>query len=80
MFDKKLLLNRLEEELGIDSNHLTGTEEFDQIDGWDSLMLVSVIAMLDEQYNLQISAEEFGNCKSVNDFILLVQSKTAEIE
>jgi|ETNmetMinimDraft_26_1059896.scaffolds.fasta_scaffold170380_2 acyl carrier protein len=79
MFDKKLLLNRLEEELGIDSNHLSGTEEFNQIDGWDSLMLVGLIAMIDEHYNLQISTEELGNCKSINDFILLVESKTAEI-
>lgn len=36
-------------------------------EGWDSLAIVSTIALIDEVYNKAIGAEALENCKTVGD-------------
>lgn len=51
---------------------LNGSEIVRDIEGWDSLKLVELIALLDERFNIPLSAEQLVKCKTVNDMIKLL--------
>jgi acyl carrier protein len=42
---------------------------------WDSLSVLSVIAMLDADYGVNLHASELGSLKSAGDLWTLVQSR-----
>ena len=42
---------------------------FESLAEWDSLNALSVIAMLDEQYGIQMDAENLGRFTSISEFI-----------
>jgi acyl carrier protein len=42
---------------------------------WDSLSVLSVIAMLDADYGVNLHASEFGSLKSAGDLWTLVRSR-----
>lgn len=46
-----------------------------EIETWDSLAVLSVLAMIDSEYEKIISGEELLNCKTVKDIYDLVVSK-----
>ena len=45
------------------------------IDAWDSLAVLSVLAMIDSEYEKVITGEELLKCNTVKDVFELVQSK-----
>lgn len=54
--------------INIDSN-------FKELDEWDSLQALSLIAMIDSEYGVQISAEELRNSKTLNDLFQIILKK-----
>lgn len=48
-------------------------DKFRELEDWDSLARLSVIAMLDEEYNLQIEEEDFEKLVTVEDLFNKVQ-------
>ena len=42
---------------------------------WDSLSVLSVIAMLDASYGVNLRAADFGTIKNIGDLWRLVQSR-----
>ena len=46
-----------------------------QLDDWNSLVALSVIAMIDEEYDVTIKGDELRAAKTVNDVFELVKSK-----
>jgi len=44
---------------------------------WDSLAIVSTIALIDEVYDETVSADALGECKTVADVEKLIKSKMA---
>lgn len=55
---------------------LKGEERLkEQVAGWNSLAVVSFLAMVDEQFNLALSPKAIANCKTVNDLIELLEGK-----
>jgi acyl carrier protein len=66
-------LKKLAEILEVD-----GVKETDQLKAfpqWDSLAVLSVIAMLDANYGVNLRAADFGPINSAVDLWNLVQSK-----
>jgi acyl carrier protein len=51
------------------------TDEFKAFPQWDSLSVLSVIAMLDASYGVNLRAADFGPVKNVGDLWNLVQSR-----
>lgn len=49
--------------------------EFTSIQGWDSLSLVSIIAMLNYTYSVSITDEEFRMCTTLGDLHKIVTAK-----
>jgi acyl carrier protein len=51
------------------------TDELRAFPQWDSLSVLSVIAMLDADYSVNLHAADFGPVKSVGDLWNLVQTR-----
>jgi len=47
----------------------------EEIESWDSLAALSALAMLDSEYNVQITADEFLKCSTIQDVFELVNTR-----
>ena len=48
---------------------------FKELDEWSSLIALSVIAMVDEEYDITIKGDDIRNSKTVEDLFNIVKSK-----
>ena len=62
-------IENLRETLEIDSRELQLSDEFRHYDEWDSLGQLSLIAMLDEEYGVEIENEDFARLKTLQDLL-----------
>lgn len=58
-----------------DLSVFTAKTEFKQLDEWSSLMALSIIAMVDEEYDVQIKGEDIRNAQTIGDLFEIVKSK-----
>lgn len=47
-------------------------------EGWDSLAIVSTIALIDDVYDIQVRPEKLADCKTVSDIEALVAAEQAD--
>lgn len=76
--NRKEFLNALEDILELDADTLTGDEVLLEIDQWDSLAFLSVIAMADEHFNIVIQGDKLEKIKTVEDLVALVSEHLSE--
>ncbi|HEX2747000.1 MAG TPA: acyl carrier protein [Verrucomicrobiales bacterium] len=50
---------------------LKGDEQLLDILEWDSVGVLSFMAMVDEKFRIQLSAKDIAGCKTVNDLVAL---------
>jgi len=62
----------LELEAGIE---VSFSDAFKELEEWDSLARLSLIAMLDEEYDVELESEDFDKLNTVEDLFLFVKSK-----
>lgn len=72
---EKKFIDNLKDALEIEDRKLFMTDNFREYPEWDSLAFLSVIAMLDEEYGVQIESAEFKNLKTVGDIYAAVNKK-----
>ena len=60
---------------GVEPNSLSPDTEFAELEEWDSLAALSVLAMVDAEYDSEISGNELRTCKTLADLFAVVQSK-----
>lgn len=65
------LIESLKEILELDD--LDTNLNFTDLDEWDSLAVLSVLAMLDSDYHINMSKKELDNFSSVGEFIKYVE-------
>lgn len=58
-----------------DTNAFEPDTRFKQLDEWSSLMALSVIAMVDEEYDISITGTEIRNSDTIEDLFEIVKSK-----
>ncbi|EGF57930.1 phosphopantetheine-binding protein [Bacteroides fluxus] len=58
-----------------DASAFTADTEFKQLDEWSSLMALSIIAMIDEEYEVGIKGDDIRSALTVNDLFIIVKSK-----
>lgn len=58
-------IEKFAEAVDMDAAGLTSETEFRTLDEWDSLSYLSVIAMMDEEYECQIETAEFKQLKTL---------------
>lgn len=48
---------------------------FRDLDEWSSLAVLSVIAMLDEEYDIQIENADFKKLETIDDIVRFIESR-----
>ena len=51
--------------------------KFRELDEWSSLLALSIIAMVDEEYDVQLKGEEMRSANTIQELFDLVASKVA---
>ena len=57
--------------LEIDPKNLTGSEILEEIGNWDSLSIISFVAMVDAELNRIVSPEKLRQAKTIDDLVEL---------
>lgn len=68
---KAEFLNHLEELLEAERGTLTGGEACADLDNWDSLAVLSYMALLDREFKLKVPWEQVQKCRTVDDLVAL---------
>lgn len=55
------------DEINIDNVSLN--TRFKELDGWNSLVALSVIAMIDEEYDVQLKGNDISSSTTLNDLL-----------
>lgn len=58
-----------------DASVFTAETEFKTLDEWSSLMALSIIAMVDEEYDIIIKGDDIKNSVTIEDLFKAVSSK-----
>lgn len=58
-----------------DVSEIKAETVFKELDEWSSLIALSVIAMVDEEYNVTIKGEDIRNSTTVEDLFNAVKAK-----
>ena len=65
------------EALEMEDQDINMTDAFRDYEEWDSIAQLSLIAMLDEEFGLQIEEKDFEQLETVEDLLKAVEEKTA---
>jgi len=66
-------LGLLEEMLDIEEGSLNEEMDLSDISEWDSMASLAFIALLDEKFNKQISADQIKRFKTVSDVLKVME-------
>lgn len=58
-----------------DPSEITATTNYRELEEWSSLIALSVIAMVDDEYDVTLKGDDITGCETVEDLFKLVQSK-----
>lgn len=71
--NRQEFLDAIAEILELEQGELKGDEKLADLEEWDSLAFLSVIAMADEEFDVVIQGEQLEQITTVNDLVALVQ-------
>lgn len=77
---KEQFLENLKEILEIEDRDLSFSDKFREYEEWDSLANLSVIAMLDDEYDVVINSDEFGELQSIEQLWAEIQKRSSKLE
>ena len=74
--DKKIFIEKFIETVEIESVSNVGENtKFRELEEWNSLAVLSVIVLLDEEYGIQIENSDFKKLNTIGDIISYIESK-----
>ena len=59
----------------LDASTLTPETEFKQLEDWNSLVALSIIAMVDEEYDVTIKGNDIKGVTTIGELFNIVESK-----
>ena len=59
----------------VDAGQLSGDTKFKELDEWSSLIALSVIAMVDDEYGVTLKGDDIRNSSTVEDLFNAVKAK-----
>lgn len=71
---KEFLENFAEQFDDMDAKTLTPETNFRDLEEWSSLVALSVMAMIDEEYDVQLKADEMRNATTIQSLFDVVES------
>lgn len=63
----KEFLEKIKEALEIEDRDIQMTDNFKEYDEWDSLNKLSLIVMIDEEYDVQVPDDKVNSCNSLQE-------------
>lgn len=73
--NKSEFIKLIEETLEMDSGSLTEDVELENLDMWDSLAVVTFMAMVDENLDITLNPEQISEAKTISNLVFLVAHK-----
>ena len=58
-----------------DASEFTATTNFKELDEWSSLIALSIIAMVDDEYDVTLKGDDIKNAVTIEDLFKTVESK-----
>lgn len=59
----------------LDAATINGSTEFKELDDWNSLVALSVIAMIDEEYDVTVKGNDITSANTIEDLFNTVKNK-----
>jgi len=72
---KEQFIKNLKDVFEIEDRELAMDDKFREYPEWDSLVYLSIIAMLDEEYDCQIEETEFKKLITIGDLFNVISKK-----
>ena len=72
---KDKLIEQLKDILEIEDREINLEDKFREYEEWDSLAFLSVIAMIDEEFDVVIETVDFKKLLTVGDMIQAIESR-----
>ena len=60
-----------------DASVFTPETKFRNLDEWSSLLALSIIAMVDDEYDVTLKGDDIRNSETVEDIFKIVESKVS---
>lgn len=73
--DKTTFLQKLDEIMTLPKGSTKGDESLAALKGWDSVALMSFIALLDEELGVRVTGKQVMQCETVAQLIALAGEK-----
>lgn len=70
------LIEIIAEALEIHKSAAENDLKLDPDDNWDSIALLSVIASIDEEFDIQLDGDKLARCRSVADILKLLDDNS----
>lgn len=73
-------MNRFYEQMAeiLEVDQVNPGDEISSFDNWDSLGVLSILALADSQYGVTVSGEEIAKMKIVGDLEKLIEQRAAK--
>lgn len=71
---EEAFLENIKDLLGIDDRDISMDDEFRSFDEWSSLTFLSLIAMLEDEYDIKVNVDRFKLLETVGDVWAEVQA------
>lgn len=72
---KDFIVNFAEQFDDTDASEINAETKFRELDEWSSLIALSVIAMVDEEYDVTLKGDDIRNATTVEDLFNTVKAK-----
>jgi acyl carrier protein len=72
---KSFIENFAEQFDDTDVNEIKSETKFKELDEWSSLVALSIIAMVDEEYDVVIKGDDIRNSETIEDLFNIVKSR-----
>ena len=71
------LLEEFKDILELEGSEIKSTDNFREFENWDSLANLSVIAMLDEVFDVHINADDFKEISTIEQLMEELEKRSA---
>lgn len=76
--DSSPLVREMEEVLRIEPGSLQASDRLHDLQAWDSMAALSLIALVDERYGVTLDANRLAQCETVADVLRMNEPKASQ--
>jgi acyl carrier protein len=70
--EKNEFLLSLDELLELEPGTVKGSDTLDSLDGWNSLAVISFMALVDERFGITLQPRQIAGCSTIADLVGLL--------